>query len=213
MTIDAIVTDPSLRAFLQTSQNARDQALGLADRLALSSASDAPSLTLEQRVALSKDQKLLNTNISSLRGLHRAAYMGARDTKALTAEARQEVDVLHLQLQNLYYEQAHLQGEIVACESYDHEYKKLPLVPIDEFLAKHPALAGADENTLMTARIEDERAEREALEQQRQELLKRKQKLIAENKKRREDLANLDNDLEKFIDAAKPIQKTFEKVV
>jgi THO complex subunit 5 len=65
----------------------------------------------------------------------------------------------------------------------------------------------------MVARIEDERAEREALEQQRQELLKRKQKLIAENKKRREDLANLDNDLEKFIDAAKPIQKTFEKVV
>lgn len=65
----------------------------------------------------------------------------------------------------------------------------------------------------MIARIEDERAEREALEQQRQELLKRKQKLITENKKRREDLANLDNDLEKFIDAAKPIQKTFEKVV
>lgn len=53
----------------------------------------------------------------------------------------------------------------------------------------------------MIARIEDERAEREALEQQRQELLKRKQKLIADNKKRREDLANLDNDLEKFIDA------------
>lgn len=54
----------------------------------------------------------------------------------------------------------------------------------------------------MVARIEDERAEREALEQQRQELLKRKQKLIAENKKRREDLANLDNDLEKFIDVS-----------
>jgi THO complex subunit 5 len=84
---------------------------------------------------------------------------------------------------------------------------------VDEFLAKHPEHAGSDENALMIARIEDERAEREALEQQRQELLKRKQKLIAENKKRREDLANLDNDLEKFIDAAKPIQKTFEKVV
>lgn len=54
----------------------------------------------------------------------------------------------------------------------------------------------------MIARIEDERAEREALEQQRQELLKRKQKLIADNKKRREDLANLDNDLEKFIDVS-----------
>lgn len=94
-----------------------------------------------------------------------------------------------------------------------HEYQKLPLAPLDEFLAKHPKFADAEENDLMIARIEDERAEREALEQQRQELLKRKQKLIADNKKRREDLANLDNDLEKFIDAAKPIQKTFEKVV
>lgn len=120
MTIDGIVTDPTLRSFLQTSQNAREQALGLADRLATSFASpDAPSLTTAHQIELSKEQKLLNTNISSLRGLHRSAYMGARDTKAQTAEARQEVDVLHLQLQNLYYEQAHLQGEIVACESYE----------------------------------------------------------------------------------------------
>lgn len=84
--------------------------------------------------------------------------------------------------------------------SNSHEYQKLPLAPVEEFLAKHPQHAESDENTLMAARIEDERVEREALEQQRQELLKRKQKLIAENKKRREDLANLDNDLEKFID-------------
>lgn len=54
----------------------------------------------------------------------------------------------------------------------------------------------------MIARIDHEKAEREALEQQRQELLKRKQKLIAENKKRRDDLANLDKDLEKFIDVS-----------
>lgn len=93
----------------------------------------------------------------------------------------------------------------------------------------------------MVARIEHERAEREALEQQRMELLKRKQKLIADNKKRRDDLANLDKELEKFIDvswlccghlaqrgnamrmmmltfcdhlqAAKPIQNLFDKNV
>ncbi len=52
----------------------------------------------------------------------------------------------------------------------------------------------------MVARINHERAEREKLEQQRLELQKRKQKLIADNKKRRDDLANLDKDLEKFID-------------
>lgn len=120
MTIEAIVTDPALRSFLQTSQNAREQALSLADKLAASVSPDAPPLTAEQQIELSKEQKLLNTNLAYLRGLHRAAYMGARDTKTQTAEARQEVDVLHLQLQNLYYEQAHLQGEIAACESYEY---------------------------------------------------------------------------------------------
>lgn len=71
---------------------------------------------------------------------------------------------------------------------------------MEEFLAQFPEHANDDENELMFARIDHERAEREGLEQQRQELLKRKQKLIADNKRRKEDLANLDNDLEKFID-------------
>lgn len=54
----------------------------------------------------------------------------------------------------------------------------------------------------MIARINHEHAEREKLEQARQELLKRKQALIAENKKRKEDLASLDQDLERFIDVS-----------
>lgn len=81
-----------------------------------------------------------------------------------------------------------------------HKYQQLPLIPVDEFLAQNPQHADNDENELMVARIDHERTEREALEQQRQELLKRKQKLIAENKRRKDDLANLDQDLEKFID-------------
>ena len=52
----------------------------------------------------------------------------------------------------------------------------------------------------MIARINHEHTERESLEQDRQRLLKKKQSLIADNKKRKEDLASLDADLEKFID-------------
>lgn len=85
---------------------------------------------------------------------------------------------------------------------YSHTYQLLPLIPVEEFLAQHPEHADDDENALMVARINHERAEREALELQRLELQKRKQKLIAENKKRRDDLANLDKDLEKFIDVS-----------
>ncbi|KAL2264389.1 hypothetical protein VTK26DRAFT_4857 [Humicola hyalothermophila] len=215
MTTETHITDPSLAAVLETSAAAREQAQALVDLLAQAipdNGSNGP-LPADALAEISKQQKLLNTNLAHLRGLHRAAHFRARETKAQTAEARHEVDVLHLQLQNLYYEQRHLEGEIAACESFEHTYQLLPLIPVEEFLAQHPEHAEDDENALMVARINHERAEREALEQRRLELQKRKQKLIAENKKRRDDLANLDKDLEKFIDAAKPIQKLFEKVV
>ncbi|KAI1845254.1 hypothetical protein JX265_005408 [Neoarthrinium moseri] len=209
MAVDDIVTAPNLVAVINASRDARTQALTLVNQV--SSSVPVESASPEAQSEISKQQKLLITHLAQVRGLHRAATFSTRKTKQETAEARQEVDRLHLQLQNLYYEQRHLQGEITACESYDHTYQQLPLIPIEEFVALKPEHADDDENALMIARIEHERTERETLEQRRMELLKRKQKLIADNKKRKDDLANLDKELEKFIDAAKPIQKLFEK--
>ena len=83
-----------------------------------------------------------------------------------------------------------------------HSYLSLPLIPLEEFLEVYPEHANSDPNELMIARINHEHAEREKLEQARQELLKRKQALIAENKKRKDDLASLDLDLERFIDVS-----------
>ena len=68
----------------------------------------------------------------------------------------------------------------------------------------HPEHADDDEKSLMTARINHEHSEREVLEHERLGLLKKKQALIAENKKRKDDLASLDGDLEKFIDVIQP---------
>ena len=84
--------------------------------------------------------------------------------------------------------------------AYSHKYLQLPLIPIEEFLHIHPEHADDDEKSLMFARINHELSEREALESQRQVLLKKKQSLIADNKKRKDDLASLDKDLETFID-------------
>lgn len=83
-----------------------------------------------------------------------------------------------------------------------YKYLQLPLIPVEEFLELHPELADADEVALTIARIDHEHAEREALEQQRQGLLKKKQGLIADNKKRKDDLASLDQQLEAFIDVS-----------
>ncbi|KAI9823740.1 MAG: hypothetical protein M1832_002297 [Thelocarpon impressellum] len=206
-----IVADPFLRSVLDASDRTRQQGLallGLADDRPTSPA-DSPSP--ETQLQLSRQHGLLLGALSQLRSLNRDAVLRVRSTKQATAEARQEVDRLHLHLQNLYYEQRHLAGEIAACESYDHGYQQLPLLPVEEFLERHPDHAANSENDLMIARINHEHSEREALEQARQGLLKKKQGLIADNKKRKDDLANLDKDLETFIDAAKPIQKTFEK--
>lgn len=81
-----------------------------------------------------------------------------------------------------------------------HKYQQLPLIPVEEFLEQHPEHSNDDEKSLMFARIEHELSVREALEQARQDLLKKKQSLIADNKKRKDDLASLDKDLETFID-------------
>jgi hypothetical protein len=115
MDVNTLVTDPKLKALLDLSSQAREQAVTL-----LSQVSSQPTPPPhEAQVQVSKQQKILYAYIAQLRGAIREAHFAARDTKAATAEARQEVDRLHLQLQNLFYEQRHLQNEIAACESYE----------------------------------------------------------------------------------------------
>ena len=92
----------------------------------------------------------------------------------------------------------HRKSRLMAALS--HKYQQLPLISMEEFLDMHPEHTEDDEKTLMFARINHELSERELLEQERQGLLKKKQGLIADNKKRKDDLASLDKDLETFID-------------
>jgi len=119
MAVNKVVTDPTLKLALDTSRQTREQALTLLD-LVSSQPPTAETRSREFQIQISKQQKLLLTYLAQLRGYHRDAHISARATKALTAEARQEVDRLHLQLQNIYYEERHLQGEIDACESYEY---------------------------------------------------------------------------------------------
>lgn len=85
---------------------------------------------------------------------------------------------------------------------HSHKYLELPLIPVEDFLAQHPEHAEADEVALTIARIDHEHADRVALEEQRQTLLKKKNGLVADNNKRKAELATLDQQLEKFIDVS-----------
>ena len=114
-----IVTDPYLQSVLQTSTCTRQQCMNLIDLAEANAKSTPQTSPLEVQLELSKQQRLVHSYLGQLRGLNRNAIVQVRNIKQLTAEARQEIDRLHLQLQNLYYEERHLRGEIAACESYE----------------------------------------------------------------------------------------------
>ena len=118
MTVDSLITDPTLVPLLQTSQATLAQTQSIIQWLQGNATANAP--TLEAQLDLAQQQKILHAYLTKLRGQHRSAAFNARATKQETADARQEVDRLLLQLQNLYYEQRHLMGEIGACESYEY---------------------------------------------------------------------------------------------
>jgi hypothetical protein len=120
MKVNEIVTDPSLQPVLRTSAETLAQCHKLLSLLEPTSSSSPPSQ--ETLLEISKQQKFLFALLARLRGLNRDAILGVRATKQATAEARQEIDRLHLHLQNLYYEQRHLNGEIAACESYEYVF-------------------------------------------------------------------------------------------
>jgi len=185
-----IITDAFLLPILRTSTATRENALAI-----LSAIEDGASA-----LELSVLQKTLYAQLAQLRGQNRRLAHAVRATKATTADSRSAVDTLHLSLQNLYYEEQHLLGEIEACDAYPHPYAVLPLIKEDEFFATFPDMQNDDDETVMQARIEHEGFMRKELENQRIALARRKQDLVAANAKRKEELGQLDRDLEAFIE-------------
>lgn len=116
MAVAELITDPALRPLLSSSQ---DTLAHILEMLSWVDQNQSSEPSLEAQLTLSKFQKKLIAHLAQLRGHNRRAIFGVRATKQETAEARQEVDRLLLQLQNLYYEQRHLMGEISACEGYE----------------------------------------------------------------------------------------------
>ena len=116
-----IVTDEFLHSVLDRSTHTRQQCMNLVDLAEAKATAGSEKPSSEVQFQLWQQQKSLHSYLSQLRGSNRNAINRVRDTKQTTAEARQEIDRLHLQLQNLYYEERHLRGEIAACESYEYE--------------------------------------------------------------------------------------------
>ena len=210
MTATQLVTDPFLQFVLHYAAHARQQSLAILDVIASFHASSTPEVDNDQQLQLSRQQPLLTAYFAQLRGLNRKAILGARQTKQETAEARQEVDNLHLEPQNLYYEQRHLRSEIAACEDHEHPYEEIAMLPAEQYLALHPEHADSSEHELTEARIRDEHAQREALEAEKEALVKRKEGLVKETTAKKEELGKLDAEMEKWIAGEQAVRKFFE---
>jgi THO complex subunit 5 len=114
-----IVVDRDLLDVLDSIDAIREQAIRLLEQQeqTLHNLQNG-DVSAHQTLKETKQQSRLISQASQLRGVYRRSVMSTRMTKQTTSDARAEVDKLHLQLQNLTYEQSHLKGEIAACELY-----------------------------------------------------------------------------------------------
>lgn len=83
-------------------------------------------------------------------------------------------------------------------------------MPHEDFLARHPEFEAASEHDLTIARIKDEQTARQALEDQRQQLLQQKDAMVKETTAKKEELGKLDAEIEKWVAGQASVRKLLD---
>ncbi|XP_026856791.2 THO complex subunit 5 homolog [Electrophorus electricus] len=158
----------------------------------------------------------------ALKKLNRMAHMRLKKARDQTHEAKQRVDVLHLQLQNLLYEVLHLQKEIGKCLEFRSQHEEIELVSVDEFFQEAPAeisrphLTKEDPHQLTLARLDWELEQRKRLAEQYKSSLCTKEKILKGIEMKKEYLNSLQPGLQAIMQASLPVQEylsmPFERV-
>ncbi|KAF8812419.1 hypothetical protein BYT27DRAFT_7231379 [Phlegmacium glaucopus] len=153
-----------------------------------------------------------------LKSLHRGSNTATRLAKEKTADARQEMDQSHLNLQNLLYEKRHLEREIEKCRQFASIYQDVPLYSVDEFKRLAPQEARtdqvlSDDHQLMLNRLSFELAERQRLDLKKKELMQCKEDLLKESKSKLSTMDNVKSQIETLMKTASEIQKKVDELV
>ncbi|CAL9708300.1 unnamed protein product [Knipowitschia caucasica] len=149
----------------------------------------------------------------NLKKLNRLAHMRLKRGRDQTHEAKQKVDVLHLQLQNLLYEVMHLQKEISKCLEFKSKHEEIDLVPEDVFYKEapsdisRPSLTKNDEHQLTLARLDWELEQRKRLAEKYKESLTTKEKIQKSIEVKKEHLESLHPGLNAIMQASLPVQE------
>lgn len=149
----------------------------------------------------------------NLKKLNRLAHMRLKRGRDQTHEAKQRVDVLHLQLQNLLYEVLHLQKEISKCLEFKSKHEEIDLVTEDEFYKEAPQdiskphLTKNDAHQLTLARLDWELEQRKRLAVKYKELQATKEKIQKTIEVKKEHLTSLQPGLNAIMQASLPVQQ------
>lgn len=149
------------------------------------------------------------TLVTQLRAVARQANDDVRRGKRKVADARANVDVESLALQNLKYQQRHLQDEIRTCRDFRSVYQDIPLTSLQDFKARAPAEDTTDDvcndpHRLQLARLRFELTERKRLEAERADVQAQRASLLRENNAKKQRLEGLESDLKVLLDRSVP---------
>ncbi|KAM3610259.1 uncharacterized protein V6R79_001498 [Siganus canaliculatus] len=149
----------------------------------------------------------------NLKKLNRLAHMRLKKGRDQTHEAKQRVDVLHLQLQNLLYEVLHLQKEISKCLEFKSKHEEIDLVTEEEFYDEapqeisRPNLTKSDPHQLTLARLDWELEQRKRLAEKYKESQATKEKIQKSIEVKKEHLTSLQPGLNGIMQASLPVQQ------
>ncbi|KAM9810668.1 THO complex subunit 5 homolog [Neosynchiropus ocellatus] len=149
----------------------------------------------------------------NLKKLNRLAHMRLKRGRDQTYEAKQKVDVLHLQLQNLLYEVMHLQKEISKCLEFKSKHEDIDLVSVEEFYQEAPEeiskphLTKADSHQLTLARLDWELEQRKRLAEKYKDSLASEEKIQKSIEVKKEHLRSLQPGLKAIMQASIPVQQ------
>uniref|UniRef100_A0A1A8SHA5 THO complex 5 n=1 Tax=Nothobranchius rachovii TaxID=451742 RepID=A0A1A8SHA5_9TELE len=149
----------------------------------------------------------------NLKKLNRLAHMRLKRGRDQTHEAKQRVDVLHLQLQNLLYEVMHLQKEISKCLEFKSKHEEIDLVSEEEFYQdappeiSRPSLTKTDPHQLTLARLDWELEQRKRLAEKYKDSQATKEKIQKSIEVKKEHLRSLQPGLNAIMQASVPVQE------
>ncbi|KAI8452432.1 Fms-interacting protein-domain-containing protein [Phakopsora pachyrhizi] len=179
----------------------------LDSKLSSSSSSSKPASN-ESVIALSA-----NSLFVTLKALNRSHSKLVSRSKSKTSFVRDELDQIHLGLQNLVYERRYLEKEIQKCQEFESEYQNISIHSIEEYLRLNPqdlelteSASTESKHELMIKRLKYELSERKRFEAEKKELLQKKLKLSKENDEKKSKLDELEKQLDRFVTSAKEIQ-------